>query len=54
VEFARTGYYSLALPRHCDRLAQAGLSSGKNSEKDRESARVYHDQSRLEAGNEHY
>jgi len=54
VESVHTGYYSLVLPRRCGRLAQAGLSSGKNFEKDRESARVYHDRSRLETGNEQY
>lgn len=54
MEFVRTGYYSLALPRRCGRLVEVDLASGKSCEKDRESARVYHDLSRLETGNEHY
>lgn len=40
--FGHTEYYSLALPRPRGRPAQAGLSSEKSHEKDRESARVFH------------
>lgn len=51
--FVHTEYYSLALPRPRGHPAQAGLSSEKSHEKDRESARVFHGLCLHEDRNEH-